>query len=153
MIEEFDFFVEQWMKENVNQISEDQLNEPETDYGVHNYSFEKLIVWNKAIDLVKWIYEVTANFPGEEKFILTSQIRRSAISISSNIAEGSGRRTTKDKSHFLNIAYSSAIELLNQVIIALRLQFISETQEADARQKIQEITAMIYRLQKSLKNS
>ena len=149
---EFDFQVEKWMNKLTDQFLEDQLNEPSADYGSHVYSFEKLVVWNKAIDLVKWIYEVTANFPGEEKFILTSQIRRSAISISSNIAEGSGRRTAKDKSHFLNIAYSSAIELLNQMIIALRLQFISETQEANARQKIQEITAMIYGLQKSLKN-
>lgn len=149
---EFDFQVEKWMNKLADQFLEDQLNEPSADYVSHVYSFEKLVVWNKAIDLVKWIYEVTASFPGEEKFILTSQIRRSAISISSNIAEGSGRRTAKDKSHFLNIAYSSAIELLNQMIIALRLQFISETQEANARQKIQEITAMIYGLQKSLKN-
>ncbi len=149
---EFDFQVEQWMNDLGDQFWEDQLNEPSPVYGNHVYSFEKLLVWKKSIDLVEWIYEVTSNFPSEEKFILTSQIRRSAISISSNIAEGSGRRTAKDKSHFLNISYSSAIELLNQMIIALRLQFISASQESEARQKIQEITAMIYGLQKSLNN-
>ena len=81
------------------------------------YSFEKLEVWVEAKELSKVIYTVTKDFPSDEKFGLTSQLRRASISICSNIAEGSARKTNKDKAHFTTMAFSSAVEVLNQVII------------------------------------
>ena len=78
------------------------------------HNFKELKVWQNARVLVKEIYLSTGNFPTEEKYGITSQIRRSAISIPSNIAEGCGRRTDKDFSHFLNIALGSAYELQTQ---------------------------------------
>ncbi len=85
------------------------------------YSFEKLDSWVDARKLVKWIYEKTAKFPAEEKFGLVMQLRRAGISIVSNLAEGSARMTPKDQAHFTNLAYSSLIEVLNQLIIAADL--------------------------------
>lgn len=78
------------------------------------FSFERLIVWQKTRQLSKVIYESTQLFPEDERFGLTSQMRRCAISISSNIAEGTGRHSNKDKARFTEIAYGSALELLNQ---------------------------------------
>jgi four helix bundle protein len=80
------------------------------------YSFEKLIVWQEARVLVKSIYTITRTFPKEEIFGITSQMRQAAISICSNIAEGSGRTTKPDQSNFYRISYSSLLELLNQLI-------------------------------------
>lgn len=85
------------------------------------YSFEKLDVWKKAKDFVVRIYKVTADFPEEEKFGLISQLRRASVSISSNIAEGSSRTSPDDQGRFYIIAYSSAIEVLNQLIISTDL--------------------------------
>ena len=90
---------------------------------VRIFSFEKLNVWQQARQLSIKIYTSTKNFPAEEKFGLTSQMRRAAISISSNIAEGTGRHTFKDKARFTEIAYSSTLELLNQSILANDLKF------------------------------
>ena len=87
------------------------------------YSFEKLIVWQKSRKLAVLIYKITLVFPKEELFGLTSQMRRCSISIPSNIAEGSGRQTSKEKARFTEIAYSSALELLNQLMIQLIFSF------------------------------
>ncbi|MFI0428377.1 four helix bundle protein [Mariniflexile sp. HMF6888] len=76
------------------------------------HSFEKLNVWQESINLVELIYEATNEFPNEEKFGMISQMRRSSVSISSNIAEGTSRITNKDKAHFSTIALSSTMELL-----------------------------------------
>lgn len=76
--------------------------------------------------LVELIYSATRNFPQEEKFGIISQMRRSSISISSNIAEGTSRITNKDKAHFSTIAFCSTMELLCQIIISKRLNYISE---------------------------
>ena len=79
------------------------------------YSFEKLDCWQQARQLSVWTYKATKNFPPEEKFGIISQMRRAAISIASNIAEGTSRKIAKDQSHFRTIAYSSTIELLNEI--------------------------------------
>ena len=71
------------------------------------FRFEKLDVWQKAVNFANDVYEVTRTFPSEERFGLTSQIRRASVSISSNIAEGSGRSSNKDFARFVEIAYSS----------------------------------------------
>ncbi|MBI5003512.1 four helix bundle protein [Candidatus Kaiserbacteria bacterium] len=83
--------------------------------------FRKLIVWQKAMDLARDLYVHTSKFPSEEKFGLTSQMRRSAVSIPSNIAEGSKRGTKKDFTQFLRIAAGSAAELETQLLLSKEL--------------------------------
>tara|TARA_R110002012_G_scaffold51138_1_gene132168 strand:+ start:52938 stop:53300 length:363 start_codon:yes stop_codon:yes gene_type:complete len=113
------------------------------------YSFEKLIVWQEAIQLALKTYKTTNLFPSEEKYGLCSQMRRCSVSVSSNIAEGTSRLTKKDKAHFMTIAYSSAIELFNQSIISKELQFISEENYLEIRKDIESITNKINALRKS----
>ncbi|MBD0824388.1 four helix bundle protein [Aestuariibaculum marinum] len=110
---------------------------------MHLYSFEKLDVWNNAIKLATTIYNYTKNFPDEEKFGLISQMRRSSVSIPSNLAEGTARLTNKDKAHFMTLAYSSALELLNQVIISKELGFLSEEKYKNIRVEVETITNKI----------
>ena len=89
--------------------------------------YRDLIVWQKAMDLVEAIYRTTATFPREEIYGLTSQLRRAAVSIPSNIAEGNGRNTTRDYVHFLGMAYGSVKEVETQVLIAERLRYIDSS--------------------------
>ena len=113
------------------------------------FSFEKLNVWQKAKKLSVSIYRTTTSFPSEEKFGLISQMKRCSISISSNIAEGSGRHSAKDKARFTEIAYSSALELLNQSIISNDLGYLSDEIYNDIRMQLTEIAAMLDGLYKS----
>lgn len=113
------------------------------------YSFEKLNVWQKARKLSGIIYKVTKDFPKEEMFGLTSQMRRCSISISSNIAEGTGRHSAKDKARFTEIAYGSTLELLNQTIISNDIEFMSDENYNLIRMEIVEISAMLDALYKS----
>jgi four helix bundle protein len=113
------------------------------------FGFEKLKVWQKSRNLAINIYKITKYFPEDERFGLISQIRRSAVSIPSNIAEGSGRHNPKDKARFSEIAYSSALELLNQIIISNDLEFLNEEDYLKIRIEISEITAMLDGLRKS----
>ncbi len=110
---------------------------------MHIYSFEKLEVWKEAIKLAVQTYKTTGIFPSEEKFGLTSQMRRCSVSVSSNIAEGTARLTSKYKAHFMTMAYSSAIELLNQAIISKELDFITEKDYVSMRNEIESITNKI----------
>jgi four helix bundle protein len=100
------------------------------------FSFEKLEVWQLSRKLVLEIYKTTSLLPKEELYALTSQLRRAAISVSSNIAEGSSRKSPKDQARFSEIAYSSLIEVLNQLIIANDLLYIQEEELNDYRLKI-----------------
>jgi four helix bundle protein len=120
---------------------------------MHLYSFEKLDVWKESIKLASNIYNYTKLFPDEEKFGLTSQMRRCSVSISSNIAEGTSRLTNKDKSHFMTITYSSSVELLNQAIISKELNFISEENYKNVRLEIESITNKINALRNHFINS
>jgi len=113
------------------------------------YSFEKLDAWQKAKDLTICLYKVTSEFPGTEKFGLTSQLRRAAVSVSSNLAEGSSRTTGKDQGRFYSMAYSSAVEILNQLIISKELDFLTKGDYKELRSEIEDITAMLNRLHKS----
>lgn len=113
------------------------------------YSFEKLACWQKAKELTKWVYNITASFPAEEKFGITSQMRRAAISIASNLAEGTSRKSKKDQARFSVIAYSSTIELLNDVIIVFELNIITKEIYETGRQLIEEQTRLIATLHKS----
>ena len=107
-------------------------------------------VWQNARKFTKSIYEVTLKFPSEEKFGLVTQMRRAAISVSSNIAEGSSRATTKDQSHFYNTAYSSLMEVLSQVILSGDLGFISDEEMESMRESIETISFQLASLRKSL---
>ena len=113
------------------------------------YSFERLEVWKESIELVKMIYDVTKSFPVSEKYGLTSQLRRASVSISSNLAEGTSRNTNKDKAHFITMSFSSTMEVLNQILIAKELEFISEDNYIEIRKKISKITNMLNALRKS----
>ncbi len=113
------------------------------------YSFEKLECWKHAKLLAIWTYINTKDFPQEEKFGLVSQMRRAAMSVASNIAEGSSRKTSKDQAHFSTIAYSSTIELLNHLIISNDLAFLSNDQYEQGRAIIEKQTLLISGLRKS----
>ncbi|MEP6674215.1 MAG: four helix bundle protein [Ferruginibacter sp.] len=113
------------------------------------YGFEKLIGWQHARKVAVWIYKATKNFPAEEKFGLISQMRRASISIASNLAEGTSRTTGKDQAHFSTIAYSSTIELLNQLIISTDLKFLNETDYEEGRALLEYQTLLIFNLRKS----
>jgi four helix bundle protein len=121
---------------------------------MYTFSFEKLEVWIEAKEFSKMIYQITSNFPEAEKYGLISQLRRASISIASNIAEGSARKTFKDKAHFTTIAFGSAVEVLNQLIISYELNFINETDYLNLRKNLESITNKLnslrnYQLEKS----
>ncbi len=86
---------------------------------------KNLIVWQKSMDLVVDMYETTKSFPQDEQYGLTSQLRRAAVSVPSNIAEGMTRKSAKDKVHFLNVADGSLSEMDTQIEIAQRLRYIT----------------------------
>jgi four helix bundle protein len=90
-----------------------------------------LDIWKKSIVLVKDIYLITGTFPREEKFGIIQQMRRSAVSVPSNISEGAGRRSKKEFIHFLSIAQGSLTELETQLIISKELGYISDTKDID----------------------
>lgn len=112
--------------------------------------YSELIVWQKAMDLVTEIYKITATFPGEERFGLSSQARRAAVSIPSNIAEGHGRKSTVAYINYLSIAFGSLMELETQIQIATRLNFVGEEKAASLLMKTDEIGKMLTGLKKSL---
>lgn len=88
------------------------------------FRFEKFDVWHRAVEFADWVYAVTKEFPADERFGLTSQMRRAAVSISSNIAEGSSRSSDKDFAHFVEIAYGSLMEVVSQSPVASRQAFL-----------------------------
>ena len=110
---------------------------------MYTFSFERLDVWTKSRLLTKSVYHLTKNFPDDERFGITSQLRRAAISVCSNIAEGSSRKSKKDQVHFYNIAFSSLMETLNQLIISNDLDYLDEKSLIESRKKIHTIALMI----------
>ena len=116
------------------------------------YAFEKLECWQQAKKLAVWIYKNTQKFPMEEKFGLVSQMRRASISIASNVAEGTSSKTFKDQSHFSTISYSSTIELLNDLIIAKDLGYLTNEQYTEGRAQVEIQTFLIAGLRKSQQN-
>ena len=116
------------------------------------YSFEKLEVWQLSRKLVREIYSLTKEFPIEEKFNLTNQLRRASVSVSSNIAEGSSRSSLKDQIRFLEIAYGSLMELYTHVVISMDLSYIKEDQQKNVGLLIKEISNKLNALQKAYKD-
>ena len=91
--------------------------------------FTELVVWQKAMELVKAVYELSKAFPPDERYALTDQLRRAVVSIPSNIAEGSGRSSNADYAHFLSIARGSLYETMTQLRVAVDLGYISSLSE------------------------
>lgn len=106
-------------------------------------SFKDLIVWQRAMRLVKDIYRATDSFPKEELYVLTAQLRRAAISIPSNIAEGKGRFSRPDFLHFLMQARGSLYELQTQVMIAADLHYLSESAVRNLQDECDEVARML----------
>jgi four helix bundle protein len=116
-------------------------------------NYKELKVWQKAVDLATSVYELTKNFTSTEVYGIVSQMRRAAVSIPSNLAEGAGRGTNKDFSYFLNISLGSAFELETQLIISEKIGYITIEQLSEKINQINEIEKMIRGLQKSLSKS
>ena len=104
------------------------------------FYFEKLEVWNETRVFVKQIYLDTKQFPDEEKFGIVNQMRRASVSICANIAEGMSRQTEKDKARFINQAFSSAIEVVNFLILSNDLNYLSDDRYAALRTQLEKIT-------------
>ncbi len=113
-------------------------------------NYRDLIVWQKAMDLVVLVYQAAADFPKEELFGLRAQTRRAAVSAPSNIAEGQGRRTTREFLNFLSIAHGSLREVETQVLIAGRLKYLSDKKVEGVLNLAAEVGRLNTRLMDSL---
>ena len=113
-------------------------------------NYKELKLWQKSVDLAVKIYKTTTSFPKEEMYGLTSQIKRSAVSVPSNIAEGAGRNSKKDFNNFLGISTGSSCELDTQLIIATRVGFLDDASLQFLQNEITEIQKMNWALRKSL---
>lgn len=107
------------------------------------YSFEKLNVWQEAKKLVVDVYHLLDDFPKFEKYALCDQIRRAVVSVPSNIAEGSGRKSLKEQIRFLEISYGSLMETYNQLLIAIDLTYITEASVEAIKPRIDAVAKMI----------
>lgn len=117
------------------------------------HKLKELTVWQKSLDLAVETYQITSGFPKDEIYGLTQQIKRAVVSISSNIAEGAGRNSSNEFVHFLGISNGSAYELQTQILLANKLNLISNNSCETLLQKIEEIQKMIYGLIKKLKTT
>lgn len=115
-------------------------------------SFEQLIAWQEAQKLAVQVYKVTGKFPDEERFGLTSQIKRASSSVSANIAEGFGRRTAKDKLQFYTIAYGSLLETKNFLYLAEKLRFIGESERDKTIEQVVSCQKLLNALMRSLRS-
>jgi four helix bundle protein len=106
-------------------------------------SYKDLIVWQRAMDLVETVYRISAEFPAAEQFGLTAQMRRSAVSIPSNIAEGYGRQATREYRHHLLISRGSLLELETQLLLSRRLKYSLDPDAESTLNEITEISKMI----------
>jgi len=116
--------------------------------GIHNY--RDLEVWQKSMDLVVFCYDVVKQFPSDERYGLISQLRRAAVSVPANIAEGHARNHTKEFLQHLSIAYASLMEIETHLQIAQRINYINDQQLHDLLQRTTEIGRMLNGLKRSL---
>ena len=116
-------------------------------------TYRELVVWQRAMDLVVEVYRLTKEFPREELYGLTSQIRRAAVSVPSNIAEGQGRGIGNEFCHHLRIAQGSLQETETQLLIAERLQFVASTQVSPAMELSNEVGRLLRGLHQSVLTS
>src|SRR5258705_12706858 len=111
---------------------------------------ERLEVWKRAVDFVVRIYRMTESFPREEKYGLTSQIRRAAVSIPANIAEGAARQSSKEFAHFLSVAQGSGSELETELLIAERLGYLGSGGYTEMRDELDSIGRMLVGLARNV---
>ena len=114
------------------------------------FNFEKLEVWQKAIDFADLVYTTTRNFPADERFVLTNQLRRAAVSVSSNIAEGCSRISKNDFARFVEIATGSVFEVVSQAFLSRRQGFIDEPKFKALYAAAEEQSKMLSGLRRSL---
>jgi four helix bundle protein len=122
-------------------------------YQTSMQDYRKLIVWQRSRALTHEIYRLTASFPSHERFGLVSQMRRAAISITSNIAEGCGRDSRKELARFMSLASGSAHELESQVYLALDLGLVDEAPTREATAAVAEVKAMLFSYRRTLQGS
>ena len=115
------------------------------------HRFKQLEIWKRSRIFCASIYSITVHFPDSEKFGLTNQLRRASVSIPSNIAEGSSRKSNKDFARFLEIALGSCYEIETQLLIAFDLKFISQKELDNITSELSEITKMISKFKSTLK--
>jgi len=118
---------------------------------MHNSDYKQLKIWNKAIQLADNIYNDTRSFPKSEEYGLKIQMRRAAVSVPSNIAEGSQRSTDKDFANFISMAKGSLAELETQLILAQRADYISQETRTHRIAEIDELQKMLYSFYTTLK--
>jgi len=116
------------------------------------FTYESLEIWQLAIDYAKKIYRVTSGFPKEELYGLVSQLRRAAISISANIAEGSGSSTIKDRCNYLDISIKSTLETTSEVQVAFELGYIDKKTRDELYESAEKIIRKVRSFKKFLKN-
>ncbi|MBL8851436.1 MAG: four helix bundle protein [Planctomycetaceae bacterium] len=117
------------------------------------FKFEKLDVWQAAIEYADAVYRCTREFPADERFGLTSQVRRAAVSVSSNIAEGGGRGSNRDFIRFTQIAYGSLMESISQLQIARRQGFLKDELYQDVYQLAERVARMLSGLRTSMERT
>lgn len=117
------------------------------------HNFEKLKIWQKAMDIAVEVYEISLLLPNDEKFNLIHQIKKCAVSIPSNIVEGSGRNHNKEFIQFLGVANGSTFELITQLILAKRLKLINEETLQPIINQLVEVSNMNFSFQKTLKTT
>ena len=115
----------------------------------HEFAFEKLRVWQEARSWVRSIYELTRRFPDSERFGMTSQLNRAAVSVPTNLAEGSGRISKKDQAHFTHLSYSSLMECMNLLMLADDQRFLVEGELNRQRASITSLSAQLNALHQS----
>jgi four helix bundle protein len=120
--------------------------------GFKSNSYRDLEVWKKAIILAKMIYELTEKFPNREAFGLSNQLRRSSVSVASNIAEGQARNSKKEFLYFLNVCMGSLAEIETQLIIAREIGYVSEEMQDQFLLLTDELTRMLKGLMNHLKD-
>lgn len=114
------------------------------------FPYEKLFVWREAKKLSLLVYKITAEFPREERFILSAQIKRAAASIANNLAEGSARESNKEKLRYIEIAYGSLLEVVSQLDFSKDLGFLSESEFYKLKKAYYTLSLQIYRYKKAV---
>lgn len=115
------------------------------------FKFEKLEVWQKAVQYADLVYSLTKDFPPEERFGLTTQLRRSAVSVSANVAEGSSRSSAIDMARFIEIAYGSLLESVSELEIAKRQTFVNENGHQIAYEQAELLAKMLSGFHRTLR--
>ena len=133
------------MNEVVHTQNEEWYDIPVQDY-------RNLLVWQKAHGLTLSVYRVTNDFPQEERFGMTSQLRRSAVSIQANVAEGAGRRTARDFAHFIDIALGSTNEVECLIILARDLEYINDASVLGVKTQVTEVRRMLTVLSQTIRS-